>query len=96
MRQTGFMKITVEIADPLLRAARECCAGRGLSLQQLIESSLRLAIEQPRPGGRFRLKPFGFQGEKQQIRQRSAIREAIYEGRGGAPRRTPIRRRRAR
>jgi hypothetical protein len=90
------MKTTVEIPDPLFRAAREYCAGRGLSFRQLVESGLRLVIEQPRPITRFRLKPFGFQGEGQQIQDWSAIREAIYEGRGDAPAPGAIRRRRAR
>ena len=90
------MKTTVEIPDPLFRAAREYCAGQGLSFRQLVESGLRLALEQPRPAARFRLKPFGFRGEGQQIQDWSAIREAIYEGRGDAPAPTPIRRRSAR
>jgi hypothetical protein len=76
------VKTTVEIPDPLFRAAREYCAGKGLSFRELIESGLRLAIEQPRPATRFRLKPFGFRGEGQQVQEWTAIREAIYEGRG--------------
>jgi hypothetical protein len=55
-----------------------------------------MAIEQPRPSTRFRLKPFGFQGEGQQIHDWTAIREAIYEGRGDVNTSAPIRRRRAR
>ena len=90
------MKTTVEIPDPLFRLAREYGAAHGLSLWQLIDSGLRLAIEQPRTASRFRLKPFGFSGEGQQIHDWSAIREAIYEGRGGAPAPAPIRRRRVR
>jgi hypothetical protein len=86
------------MARTILRAAREHCAGRGLSLRQLIESGLRLAIEQPRPAARFRLKPFGFRGQGQQINDWSAIREAIYQGRGDAPAPAPAptERRRAR
>lgn len=76
------MKTTVEIPDPLFRAAREYCAGRNLSFRQLIESGLRLAIEQPPSVTRFRLKPFGFRGQGQQIQEWTAIRQAIYEGRG--------------
>jgi hypothetical protein len=90
------MKTTVEIPDPLFRAAREYCAGQGLSFRQLIESGLRLAIERPRPAAHFRLKPFGFRGEGQQIHDWSAIREAIYEGRGDETATVPIRRRRLR
>jgi hypothetical protein len=90
------MKITVEIPDPLFRAAREYCAGHGLSFRQLIESGLRLGIEQPRSSAPFCLKQFGFWAVEQQIHDWSAIREAIYEGRGGAPAPAPIRRRRVR
>jgi hypothetical protein len=82
------MRTTVEIPDALLRAAREYCGRLGLSFRQLIESGLRLAIEQP--------PPFGFPGEGQQIQDWSSIRAAIYEGRGDLSAPVQARGRRAR
>ncbi len=79
------MKTTVEIPDSLFRAAKKHCAERGIPLRELFESGLRQALTQPRQAGRFRLKPFGFQGEGQLVHDWSRIREMIYEGRGGIP-----------
>jgi hypothetical protein len=76
------VKTTVEISDPIFRAAREYCAGRGQSFRELVESGLRLAIEHPRPATCFRLKPFGFRGEGQRVQDWNTIRAAIYECRG--------------
>ncbi len=77
------MKTTVEIADPLFRQAKQHCSTKGISLRELIESALRLALEPSKRRAPFRLKPFGFQGKGQAIQDWSKIRELAYEGRGG-------------
>ncbi len=59
------MKTTVEIPDPLFRAARKHCAEHGISFRQLIEAGLRQAIDRKQPASSFRMKPFGFRGEAQ-------------------------------
>jgi hypothetical protein len=79
------MKTTVEIPDALFRRAKQRCADRGISLRQLLEESLRFTLETPKTSERFRMKPFGFGGDGQMEHDWAAIRELIYEGRGGAP-----------
>jgi len=69
------MKPTVEIADPLFRQAKLHCSTIGISLRELIESALRLALEPPTQGAPFRLMSFGFQGKGQAIQDWSKIRE---------------------
>lgn len=78
------MKTTVEIADPLFRRAKKHCSERGITLRELIDTGLRVALDQPKAGALFRLKPFGFRGEGQLTHDWSTIREMAYEGRGGA------------
>ncbi|MCC6363955.1 MAG: hypothetical protein IT165_10545 [Bryobacterales bacterium] len=79
------MKITVEISDELFRRANKHCAERGISFRELVERGLRLELDRPKTTGCFRLKPFGFAGEGQQQRDWAALRELIYQERGGAP-----------
>jgi hypothetical protein len=78
------MKTTVEIADPLFRRAKKHCSERGISLRELIETGLRVTLDQPKATTSFRLKPFGFRGEGQLTHDWATIREMAYEGRGGA------------
>ncbi len=77
------MKTTVEIADPLFRRAKQHCSTNGISMRELIESSLRLSLEPAKTKTPFRMKPFGFEGKGQAIQDWSTIRELAYEGRGG-------------
>ncbi len=76
------MKTTVEIADPLFHSARAYCVEKGLTFRQLVESGVRMAMKQPNDSNKFRLKPFGFQGEGQIVRDWSEIQNLIYSGRG--------------
>jgi hypothetical protein len=78
------VKTTVEIPDPLFRAARKHCAEHGISFRELIEAGLRQAIDRKPPASIFRMKPFGFRGEAQLEQDWGAIREMIYQGRGGS------------
>ena len=77
------MKTTVQIDDSLFRATKAYCARHGLSFRQVIEAGLRLEIEQDNRQSGFKLGPFGFAGEGQQVQDWASIREMIYEGRGG-------------
>jgi hypothetical protein len=78
------MKTTVEIGDALFQRAKERCARDGLTMRQLMELGLRLALEPPRSTVAFRLGPFGFGGEGARTQDWATIREMAYEGRGGA------------
>ena len=78
------MKTTVEIPDLLFRRAKKHCADLGISFRELIETGLRAALDEPKSGKRFRLKSFGYAGRGQQEQDWTAIREMIYQGRGGS------------
>ena len=69
------MKITVNIADPLFRRAKEHCIGKGISMRELIETGLRTALDPFMETTPFHLKPFGFRGEGQIVQDWSTIRE---------------------
>ena len=50
------MKITVEISDALLEAARQAARRDGTTLRALIEHGLRLALNVQTPAPAFRLR----------------------------------------
>lgn len=79
------MKTTVEIPDPLFRRVRRHCAEKDVSFREFVEQGLLLALDDAQRSKRFRLKPFGFDGDGRQIHDWEEIRELIYEGRGGVP-----------
>ena len=80
------MKTTVEIADPLLEAARRHAAQRGVTLRELIEIGLRRVLEDQGREAQFRLRDASVSG--QGLSREFAeggwerIRDAIYEGHG--------------
>ena len=78
------MKTTVEIPDPLFTELKKYAAAHDLTFRELLESSLRRALEKP-PGPRkpFRLRRVTFKGKGQRIHDWPAIRSLIHEGRGG-------------
>ena len=81
------MKTTIEIADPLLEEARKVAAEQGLTLRALIERGLRNVVSHNRRRAPFKVRPVTFMGDGLQpgIQEGdwAAIRELIYEGRGG-------------
>ena len=81
------MKTTVEIADPLLKQAREVAAREGVTLNALIERGLERVIDEARNPGPFKLRRAAFKGKGLQAEFRDAswetISEVAYEGRGG-------------
>ncbi len=82
----AHMKTTVEIADPVLAAARETAHREGTTLRSLVEEGLRLALERRESGERFRLRDasVGGAGLRPELEGApwEAIRDRAYENRG--------------
>ena len=81
------MKTTVEIADPLLRDARNLAAKQGVTLRTLIERGLHRVISEAKGGAPFKLRRASFKGKGLQPEFEGAsweqLRQAAYENRGG-------------
>ena len=82
------MKTTIEIADPLLDAARRIAARDGDSLRSLVEQGLRKVVAERRVRSKpFRLRDASVHGEGLQPEFAGAsweqMRAVIYEGHGG-------------
>jgi hypothetical protein len=81
------MKTTIEISDPLLRAARKLAAREGVTLREVVERGLRRVVTETKPTAPFKLPRASFRGEGLQpgVREGSweRLRELTYEGRGG-------------
>ena len=80
------MKTTLEIADPVLTAAKEAAHREGTTLRSLVEEGLRLALDRRQRGERFRLRDasVGGRGLRPELEGASweEIRDLAYEGRG--------------
>ncbi len=80
------MKTTVEIADPILGAAKQTAHREGTTLRSLVEEGLRLALERRERGERFRLRDgsVGGRGLRPGLEGASwgEIRDLVYEDRG--------------
>lgn len=57
-----YMKITIDIAEPLLEAAQKAAAREGTTLRALVESGLRQVLE-TRDRRIFRLRNASFRGQ---------------------------------
>jgi hypothetical protein len=78
------MKTTVEIPDALFRDAKEYAARQGIPVREVFERGLRLALQGPLPGRRFRLRTVTTKGEGLVCDgDWHTIRSTIYEGHGG-------------
>lgn len=81
------MKTTIEIADDLARMAKEHAARENITLRELFERGLRMAIRADRESAGFKLRDASVGGRGLQPEFRDAdwsrIRAAVYEGRGG-------------
>ena len=81
------MKTTVEIADPLLREARNLAVRQGVTLRTLIERGLHRVISEAKGDASFKLRRASFKGKGLQPEFQGAsweqLRQAAYEDRGG-------------
>ena len=80
------MKITVELPDDVVKAARAYATRERVTLRFLIERGLRLAMSADREQRRFRLRDRSVVGRGLQAAYRGAdwsyVRESIDRGRG--------------
>jgi len=80
------MKTTIEIAQPILEDAKDLAKREGVTLRLLVEEGLRSVLSSRQSRKRFQLKDAGFKGKGLQAGVEagswSAVRDAIYEGRG--------------
>ena len=80
------MKITVDIPDALLEAARRLAARDHTTIRALIERGLRHVLAESETAGEFRLLKATFRGEGLQPGVADAtwerIRDVVYEGHG--------------
>jgi hypothetical protein len=82
------VKTTIEIADPLMREARQLAERDGTTFRALVEDGLRRIISEragKKKPSRFHFTTFKGQGLQPEFRDADweKIRDAIYEGRGG-------------
>lgn len=81
------MKITIEIADPLLDEARKLAAREGVSLRALVERGLQRVLAETKETPPFRLRKVTFKGKglhpEAQGLSREQLVDLAYEGRGG-------------
>jgi hypothetical protein len=82
------MKTTLEISDPLLRAARKVAARDRTTLRALVEQGLRRVVaEKQRGRPAFRLRKASFKGRGLRPELRDAgwdrLRDLAYQDRGG-------------
>ncbi|MDJ0952636.1 MAG: DUF2191 domain-containing protein [Acidimicrobiia bacterium] len=79
------MKTTVEIADELLKRAKQAALDRETTLRDLIERGLRRELDEPEREFRLRDASVGGAGTQPGIDEGDwrTIAELAYEGRGG-------------
>lgn len=80
------MKTTFDIADNILARSRSFARRRGVSLKELVEEGLELALERREKLVSKKIKPVTFKGNGKnpefQSSSWSEIREEIYRGHG--------------
>ena len=80
------MKTTIDIADDLLLRGKKTAKQENLTLRELVEEGLHLALNRREAKKPFRWKPVTFKGGGLTPEFANAgwekIRDAIYEGRG--------------
>jgi hypothetical protein len=80
------MKTTLDIADPLLREARQIAAREGTTLRALVEQGLRRVVSEKKRKDAFRLRKASFKGRglRPELRDGGweSLRDLAYEGRG--------------
>ena len=80
------MKTTIEIAQPILDAAKQLARRERVTLRLLVEEGLRGVLAARRSRPHFRLKDAGFKGRGLQDGVEEGrwadVRDQVYEGRG--------------
>ncbi len=80
------MKTTIDIADPLLEAAKAAARNERTTLRALVEESLRRTLTERKSRPPFKLRDASFDGDGLQPGLQDGdwgrIRDMIYEGRG--------------
>ena len=79
------MKTTLDIADPLLKEARQVAAREGTTLRALVEQGLRRVVAESKQRRTFRLRKASFKGNGLRPEVADAgwdrIRDLSYEDR---------------
>lgn len=81
------MKTTIDISDPLLKEAKAVARNQNLTIRELVERGLKLALAERKAARRFRLRDASVSGKG--LRPEAAqlswdqLRALAYEGRGG-------------
>jgi hypothetical protein len=79
------MKTTIDIADSLLAEAKHVALRENITIRELVETGLRLALDQRREREPFKLRDGSVTGRGLKPEFQGAgwdkIRDAIYEGR---------------
>lgn len=82
----AHMKTTLEIAHPVLVAAKETARREGITLRSLVEEGLRLALDRRERCERYRLRDasVGGRGLRPDLEGASwdQIRDLVYEDHG--------------
>ena len=80
------MKTTIEISDPLLKAAKKAAVRDGTTLKALVELGLRQVLAANRRDTAFRLRKASFRGDGLQPAAKNLsweqLRELAYAERG--------------
>jgi hypothetical protein len=71
------MKTTIEIADPLLREARELAAREGVTLRTLVERGLSRVVREMKNTSSFKLRRASFKGQGLQAEFRDVSSESL-------------------
>ncbi len=84
----GTMKTTIEIADPLLQAARKVARREGTTVRALVEQGLRKVLAEQRQARPFKLRDASVGGRGllpgAEGLSWEALRDLVYSDRGGA------------
>lgn len=81
------MKTTIEIADPLLQAARKAARREGTTVRALVERGLRRILAEQRQTRTFQLRDASVEGRGlipgAEGLSWEALRDLVYSNRGG-------------